>query len=45
MKKNLDNLKKRLELVQSIILSNNLWNESVNLFEILKVGESVPLDY
>lgn len=43
--KNLNNLKKRLEKIQSIILINKQWVESVNLFEILKVGETVPLDY
>jgi hypothetical protein len=42
---NLNNLKKRLELVQKIILKNKHWAESVNLFEILKAGETVPLDY
>ena len=42
---NLNNLKKRLELVQKIILKNKHWAESVNLFEILKAGEAVPLDY
>ena len=43
--KNLNNLKKRLEKIQSIILINKQWVESVNLFEILKVGETVPLVY
>ena len=42
---NLNNLKKRLELVQKIILKNKHWAESVNLFEILKVGETIPLGY
>ena len=42
---NLNNLKKRLELVQKIILKNKQWVESVNLFEILKAGEPVPLEY
>ena len=42
---NLNNLKKRLELVQKIISKNKQWVESVNLFEIFKVGETVPLEY
>jgi hypothetical protein len=42
---NLNNLKKRLELVQKIILKNKQWVESVNLFEIFKFGETVPLEY
>ena len=43
--KNLNNLKMRLEKIQSIISINKQWVESVNLFEILKVGETVPLVY
>jgi hypothetical protein len=35
----------RLELVQKIILKNKKWDESVNLFEIFKVGETAPLDF
>ena len=42
---NLNNLKKRLESIQIIISSNKQWVESINLFEILKVGETVPLMY
>ena len=42
---NLNNLKKRLELVQKIILKNKQWTDSVNLFEILKVGDAVHLEY
>ncbi len=42
---NLNNLKNRLELVQKKIIKNKQWAESVNLFEILKVGETIPLGY
>ena len=42
---NLNNLKKRLDFVNSIAKNNEQWDESVNLFEILKVGNSVPLVY
>lgn len=45
MTSNLDALRNRLVHVQKIIKKNKNWDESVNLFEIKKVGDTIPLDY
>ena len=42
---NLFNLKNRLDSVNSIVSNNKQKAESLNWFEIFKVGETVPLKY
>ena len=38
MNANLNNLRNKLEMVQEKIKKNKQWVESINLFEIFKVG-------